>query len=158
MTLFFTVIGNFPGTYIMKNKILGPKMILLIGASSGICAFAVCSSFEKFSWFEYSYPCLLGFACGFVSQTMMYVSWMYWPNNRTAIASLFNSVIGLGAGICTFFSTLLNNPDNELPTKGPKPFSQDVAENFPISLRWYALIFTITFIIAIILLPKIPDE
>ena len=67
MTLTFTVLGNFPGTYIMKNKILGPKMIILIGSTSCICALAVCSNFKKFSYFEYSYPLLLGFGCGFMT-------------------------------------------------------------------------------------------
>ena len=66
LTLFFTVLGNFPGTYLLKSKIVAPRVILLIGGSLCISAFVICSFFEKFSLFEYIYPGLLGFGSGFI--------------------------------------------------------------------------------------------
>jgi len=56
-------------------------------------------------------------------------------------------------------STYLNNPKNEKPgdvSKGDKPYGMEIAKNFPVSLRIFAIIFFIMMIISVVIMPGFP--
>ena len=159
--LIMTVVGNFPGTYIVKNQILHPKIIILIGGSLGIGGTIISSYFTSWKPFEIFYPICAGFGNGFTNTTSFYIAWLYWPDHRAYVTGLLNSCVGLGAGISTYTSTLLNNPNNVAPhdtSNGDKPYGMEVAKNFPVSFRYFAMAFAIIMVITVATLPGIPKE
>ena len=67
-----------------------------------------------------------GFGNGFIFNTVFYISYLYWPNQRVLVTGDLNAFSGVGAGLFTFLAQKYCNPNGENPDpskNGGKPFS-----------------------------------
>lgn len=93
----------------------------------------------------------------------MILSWGHFPEYKGRISGIIISGFGFGSSIFNLVSTHMINPNNDTPDHkihGEKYFKSSIANRYPETLRWLALIYLLLSILGIALLgsPKKKDE
>lgn len=85
----------------------------------------------------------------------MIIGWSHFPKHKGRVSGIIVSGFGFGSSIFNVISTHWINPENKSPDvecHGDKFFASDVADRFPMVLRWLSLIYLIVSLIGILLL------
>ena len=107
---------------------------------------------------------MYGLGIGCTLLTPFYVCSLYYPTKKALLQGVLSGAFGAGAGIWTFVSGFLNNPDGELSRDlrfeppGAKPFLWDIALNFPDSLRVLSICYLVITIAVLVTIPNIPQD
>lgn len=158
--VFITIFSNFAGSNLLKKRILSPRVIIIIGGIVGIGG-SFLSSFTK-SWtvFRIVFPLSFGFAVGFTYMVHLYLAWRYIPGYEGLLSGIVNAGFGAGGFIFTYLSTYVINPDAVNPSSDDnlKPFPPEIADNLPIMLRKFCMVWTVIWVIAIITIQDNPKN
>ena len=88
-----------------------------------------------------------GIGCGINYFVPIVCSWEYFPNRKGLITGIMVGSYGLGSFVYTQVSTMIINPNNELPydvgIKDVKYFHENVARRVPTMFRILAFIWMV---------------
>jgi len=117
---------------------------------------------------------MYGLAYGYTVMTPIYMCYLYFPSKKSMVSGIQKSTGALAAGIVPFIQMSWLNPDFKSPNPRPikeeypdeaafdfanlnyKQFDQDLANNFPITLRKMGIIYATLSIIMFVIFPFYP--
>lgn len=104
---------------------------------------------------------MFGIAVGTSYLIPLHTAYEYFPHKKGLISGIIIGGFGLGAFIFGFIAFALTNPNDErVLTSGPHRgfFPLDVANRWPITVRWLSLIYFILMAIGATLVIPCPHE
>lgn len=157
-------IGYPIGTYLLVQKNLNPKYIILIGGSIAITGI-YCSTLTTNLWvFIVLYGALMGVGTGMNYMVPLLCGYEYFPNRQGLITGIVLGCYGLGSSIFNLLATKIVNPNNEGTTIQSKTdpnlrfFGPEVANRVPIMFRYLCLIWIVLVIISASLISIPPKK
>lgn len=110
---FCTSIGNQFGTYLLDQKRLNPKLVILIGGTLSLAGVLASSFVKRLDYFIVIYGVLTGLGQGTNYMIPMICGWEYFPKHRGRVVGLIMCAFGLSSFFLSLISTAIVNPNDE---------------------------------------------
>ena len=122
---------------------VGERLFCLIGAFVVFSSVYASSLTTSFPIFVLSYAIITGFLVGLLFMVPLNNSFKYFPNYRGVVSGIISTGFGLSSFIFSYVVLFIVNPNNIKPneTIDGTLFPEEIALNFPFSLKVLAVSF-----------------
>jgi len=130
--------GYLIGMYLLQNRRVSPKIVLLIGSSLSLGGILLSSFTHDLPTFLSFYSGMNGLGNGICYMVPLVCGWEYFPKRKGLVSGICLSAYGFSSFVFSLISTSLVNPKGEKATivldENTTLFAADVAERVPFML------------------------
>lgn len=138
-----------------------PRITMSLALVLSLTGLVVGSYVTNYYLFVIFYGIFFGLAYSLSYATPLIVAWSYFKGNKGRVSGIVTAGFGASAAVFSIITLMLVNPDNVLPDIEIERdavvshyYSEEIANNTPLMLRWVALILFCVGVVAIILMPN----